>query len=136
MKKYQYVLIPFLKWVTNFAVIMVVFNYVLVNPLGNWVDNAVGLTISALVAAAFAYWAFHQKVPADKQLAWFIGFWVIVTFLSEMTLDILTLFRPFSMLFRWEFLVQTLVELLAVLVMSRVMKRHQAYQETAEGMEG
>ncbi len=135
MKKYLYFVIPFLKWLSNFLVIMFMFNYVMVVALGRWVDIIVGLTLSAIVAGVFAYWAFYPKVMDDKRLAWFILSWVAVTFLSEFTLDYLTLYRPYKVLLSWEFLAQTLVEILVVLVMSRVLKRHQTYHETAEGID-
>ena len=127
MKKYLYVLIPFLKWLVDFILIMLVFGYVMVKPYGLWLDMTVGFGLAAVVAGFFAYWAFHKGVPTDKQLAVFIGCWAVVTFISEATLDFLTLYRPLKILLRWEFLVQTLIEIAVVLAMSRIMKRHQVY---------
>ena len=135
MKKYLYVLIPTLKWFANFGVVFLVFNYLYTTPINKWVDMAVGWCLAFVVAAPFAYWAFHRRVLPDKQLAWFVGIWVVVTFAINVIVYLVAMPRPWLMLFRYEFAVQMVLEILAILVMARVMKRHQVYHETAEGIE-
>jgi len=135
MKRYIYVAIPALKWIANYLAMFAIFMYLIPVAINRWVEMGIGWAVSGLIAAPFAYWAFKSRVPSDRQLGIFIGFWVLTTLFMESIVDFLTLPDFLSFVLRYEFAVQTLVEIMAVLFMHRVMKRQQAYHKTAEGIE-
>ncbi|MBD3281724.1 hypothetical protein GF391_03170 [Candidatus Uhrbacteria bacterium] len=136
MKKSNYILIPFAKWIASFLVInIVIFGYVYTTPIAPWVDLVIGWSLSALIAAPFAYWAFKSKLPGGKELGLFILFWVIVTFVSETAFAFAFQPDPFLVVVRYEFLVQTVFEIAAILVMAKVMRRQYAYHMAAPGID-
>lgn len=137
MKKYLYVIVPLCKWIVNTLMVIFVFNYLYTNPINAWLDLVIGWSMPALIAAPFAYWAFHKKLPTDKQLGIFILFWAGVTVAMEALLTIATwpFFMFTTVIVRYEFLVQLIIEILVILIMARVLRRQQAYHEAVEGIE-
>ena len=135
MKRYMYVAAPAAKWLANYLVIFLIFSYVIPNALSRWLETGIGWALSGLVAAPFAYLAFKDRVPSDRQLGIFLIFWIMVTIAMEAAMDFVTLPNFMQFIWRYEFAVQTLIEIMVVLFMHRVMKRHQTYHQTAEGIE-
>ncbi len=135
MKRFMYFLVPFCKWVANYTAMWAVFTYLIPVPIGRYYEMAIGWVASGLIAAPFAYWAFHKQIPTNKQLGIFLGSWVVVTFLMETVIAYIGYHYPLSMLFRYELLVQIIIEVAVVLVMERVMRRQHAYHMAAEGIE-
>ncbi len=135
MKKINYVVIPLAKWFTNLLVMIGFFGFVFPVPIAPWVDLIIGWALSGFVAAPFAYWAFKKNIPADKQLGIFILFWVLVTFVAEAALAFAMQPNPLVVLIRYEFLVQTIVEIAAILLVARVMRRQRAYHIAAPGID-
>jgi hypothetical protein len=134
MKKYHYIVAPLAKWVVNVIAMILLFGYIFPVPTEPWIDLAIGWPIAAIIAAPFAYWAFKKQLPTDKELGIFILLWVVVTAVIETTMAIIVQPNPWSVLFRYEFLVQTLFEIAAILVMARVMRRQHAYHMAAPGI--
>ncbi|MDF1497625.1 MAG: hypothetical protein P1P90_06280 [Patescibacteria group bacterium] len=135
MKKYLYFVPPLAKWFTNTLVIIAIFSFVFPVPIAPWVDLVIGWTLSAIIAAPFAYWAFKTKLPTDKELGAFILSWVAVTLIMETIIALIYQPNPWMVLFRYEFLVQTILEITAILVMARVMRRQNAYHMAAPGID-
>jgi hypothetical protein len=135
MKKYSYIAIPLAKWVTNIILMIILFGYIFPVPIAPWVDLAIGWPVAALIAAPFAYWAFKAKIPTDKELGFFILWWVLVTVAGETIMAIIYQPNPWIVLVRYEFLVQTIFEIAAILIMARVMRRQNAYQVAAPGID-
>ncbi len=135
MKKYLYFVVPLAKWFANTLLIIGIFSFVFPVPIAPWVDLIIGWTISAFLAAPFAYWAFKDKLPSDKELGIFILSWVVVTVILEVIIALIYQPNPWMVLFRYEFLVQTILEIAAILVMARVMRRQNAYHMAAPGID-
>lgn len=135
MKKYLYFLVPPLKWLVNLTVIMLTYNYVFPEITNKWLSLGLGWTLSALVAAPFAYWAFHRQLPTDRQLGIFIGTWLVISLIMDLLVSLMSYSESWTMIFRYEFIVQYLLEILVILVLHRVRKRHNAYHLAAEGIE-
>lgn len=136
MKKINYILIPLAKWIANLLVInIIIFSYVYTTPIAPWADLIIGWTLSAIVAAPFAYWAFKAKLPSGKELGLFILAWAVITFLAELAFAFS--FQPdaFFVVLRYEFLVQTVFEIAAILVIAKVMRRQYAYHMAAPGID-
>lgn len=134
MKRYMYFLVPFCKWVANYTAMWAIFTYVIPVPIGRYYEMTMGWVASALIAAPFAYWAFHDKTPTNKQLGVFLGFWVAVTLVMEAVIAFIGYHYPLNMLLRYELLVQIIIELAVVLILERVLRRHRAYHLAAEGI--
>jgi len=135
MKTYIYFVVPLAKWVTNILFMMLIFGFLFPNPIAPWVDLIIGWSVSAILAAPFAYWAFKKQIPTDKQLGIFILSWVVVTALIEAVVDFIVQPLPWMYLLRYEFLVQTLLEIMVVLLMARIMRRQYAYHMAAPGID-
>ncbi len=135
MKKYKYIAIPIAKWFANMLVIMAFFGYIFTKPIAPWVDLIVGWTLSAFIAAPFVYWAFKSDLPNTKELGLFVLAWALVTFLAEFILAFTVLPDPFLVVLRYEFLVQTVVEVAVIFVVAKVMRRQYAYHMAAPGID-
>lgn len=131
----MYFLVPFTKWVANYTAMWAIFTYLIPVPIGIYYEMGIGWVASGLIAAPFAYWAFHGNTPTNKQLGFFLGSWVVVTVLMEAIIAYIGYHYPLRMLLRYEFLVQLIIEVAVVLVMERVMRRHRAYNMAAEGID-
>ncbi|MFZ6015229.1 MAG: hypothetical protein ACOYUZ_02620 [Patescibacteria group bacterium] len=130
MKWYQYLFIPMGKWLVNTLMIFVFFSYVFANVRIIWLSLAAGWLLSALVAAPFAYFTFKFRIPSDKELGLFILSWFLVTLLLEIVFAFYG-FTPLSIaVFRYEFFVQVVFEVIVILVIARVMRRQDAYHKT------
>lgn len=135
MKSYlKFVYIPLLKWLANLTLIMLVFGYLITNPLNQWLELGIGWTLSMLIAMFFTYWACHREVLHGKRLALFILFWVVITAGMEIFLSYYTFWSPFFTLLRFEFAVQMLAEILGILIIVKVLRRQHAYNIAAEGI--
>ncbi len=135
MKTYLYLVVPTAKFFANLLLMMLVFSYIFPVPIAPWVDMIIGFTLSTVLAAPFAYWAFKSALPSGKQLGLFIAAWVIITIIAEVIIDLIFHSGVWMYIFRYEFLVQTLLEILVILIMSRVMRRQNAYQMAAPGID-
>ena len=114
---------------------IILFGYIFPVPIAPWVDLAIGWPVAALIAAPFAYWAFKAKIPTDKELGYFILWWVLITLAAEVIIAVIFQPDPWMVIARYELLVQTLFEITAILVMARVMRRQNAYQVAAPGID-
>ena len=131
MKKYLYVLTPWVKWLANFVIIMLVFTYLVPASFNKYLDLSIGWVISFLLAMVFAYWAFYKTLPSDKQLFVYLIIWIVVTLIMELIIDVISFPDPLSMFLRYELLVQIILEIAGVFVIHRAMKRQQAYHLAA-----
>ena len=134
MKKYLYVLVPIVKWTFNLIAVMLLFGYV-VPQINKWIDLGIGWVVSGLIAMLFSYWAFHRQLPTDRQLAVFIAFWVVITFVLDAILGFLAYPSFTYMVIHYEYAAQILFEIFGILLMARVMRRHRAYHEAVEGID-
>jgi len=135
MKKYLYIVTPLAKWFGNTLIIMGVFSFVFPIPIAPWVDLIIGWTLSTFIAAPFAYMAFKKQLPTDKELGIFILAWVAITIVMEAIIAMIYQPNPWIVLMRYEFLVQTILEIAAILVIARVMRRQNAYHMAAPGID-
>ncbi len=135
MKKYLLFLIPFCKWLTNYVVVAIIAIPYLLPQISKWLDLGVGLFLSFVIAMPFVYWAFHRMLPTRRELAVFLVSWVGFTIFFETLVTYLFYSDVSSLVVRYEFALQTLVEVLAVFFMLRVLRRHRAYHEAAEGID-
>lgn len=126
--------IPLLKWLANLTVIMLIFGYLFPTPLNKWLELGIGWTISMLVAMLFAYWACHKDIPFGKRLGIMIAFWAIITAVMEIFLSYYTFWKPFYTLLRYEFAVQLIFEIIGILIVVKMLRRHQAYDVAVEGI--
>ena len=134
MRKFKYPLIPFLNWVANYSVIVILVRYIFPLWLPAWIDLAFVWIIAGILAMAFSYWAFHAKILSNRQLGWYIGIWVIVKIFMEGLISFMGYTDPLFLVVRYEFFVNIIFEILGILLMYRVAKRHQAH-EVLEGIE-
>lgn len=135
MKKANYFVIPLAKWFANLLLMIGFFGFIFPVPIAPWVDLTIGWALSGFIAAPFAYWAFKKDLPSDKELGKFILFWVLVTFVAEAALAFSVQPDPWMVLIRYEFLVQTIVEIAAILLIARIMRRQHAYHLAAPGID-
>ncbi len=135
MKTYLYFVVPLAKFFANLLLMIVVFSYIFPVPIAPWVDMIIGFTLSTILAAPFAYWAFKNQIPTGKQLSWFVLAWVGITVLAEIIIDFIFHAGVWVYIFRYEFLVQTLLEVAVILIMARVMRRQNAYHLAAPGID-
>jgi hypothetical protein len=135
MKKYLYIVVPLAKWFANTLIMIGIFSFVFPVPIAPWVDLIIGWTLSAFIAAPFAHWAFKKQIPTDKELGIFILAWVAVTVVMESVMALIYYPNPFTILVRYEFLVQTILEIAAILIIARVMRRQNAYHMAAPGID-
>lgn len=133
-KYFPWIYIPLLKWLANVTVMMIVFGYLFPNPINTWVEMGIGWVLSLGIAMFFAYWACHKDVPHGKQLGLFIVFWAVVTAIMEMLLSYYTFWDPFFTLVRYEFAAQLIIEIIGILIIVKVLRRHHAYNIAAEGI--
>ncbi len=134
MKYLPYIYIPMIKWLASMTMIMVVFGYIFPNPFKSWIELIMGLSISLVVAMVFAYWALRKAIPHGKDLAIFVVLWLVMTTLMEMMLSYYSYFSPLFTVLRYEFAMQLFVEVIGILALVLVLRRHQAYSKLAEGI--
>ncbi|MBU2566218.1 hypothetical protein KKG46_01515 [Patescibacteria group bacterium] len=134
MKKFKYPLIPFLNWIANYAIVILLVRYIFPLWFPSWISLAIVWIIAGILAMIFSYWAFHTKILSNRQLGWFIGVWVIIKILMEGIISFMGYTDPLFLVVRYEFFVNTIFEILGILLMYRVSKRHQAHQ-VLEGIE-
>ncbi|HPN15113.1 MAG TPA: hypothetical protein PLF71_03300 [bacterium] len=134
MKYLPYIYIPMIKWLANMTLIMVVFGYIFPSPFSQWVELIMGLSLSLVVAMVFGYWALRKNIPHGKDLAVFIGLWLIMTALMEMMLSYYSYFSPLFTVLRYEFAMQLFVEVIGLLALVLVLRRQRAYSHLAEGI--
>ncbi|MDD2785569.1 MAG: hypothetical protein PHS79_01595 [Patescibacteria group bacterium] len=135
MKNYlKLIYIPFVKWLANLTAIMLVFGYLFPTPTNKWVELGIGWTVSMLIAMLFAYWACHKDVPYGRKLAIMIALWVVITTIMEIFLSYYTFWQPFFTILRYEFAVQVILEVIGILIVVKVLRRHQAYNVAVEGI--
>jgi len=130
----HYLYIPWLKWLTNLTVIMMIFGFVFPNPTNKWLELGIGWTASLAVAMLFTYWALSKEALQGKRLAVFLLSWVIIMSLMEILISYYTFWSPFFTILRYEYAVQVLFEILGVLIMVKVMRRQKAYKAVAQGI--
>lgn len=130
----RFIYIPLLKWVMNLTVMILVFGYIFPTATSKWFDLAIGWSLSLPIAMLFAYWTCQKFIPYGKSLALMIVSWVFVTAIMEIVLGYYKFFELFATLFRYEFAVQMLIEIVGILIMVKVMRRQRAYQLAAEGI--
>jgi hypothetical protein len=114
---------------------MIVFTYIFPVPISPGVDMVIGFTLSAILAAPFAYLAFKAGLPTNKQLSLFILAWFLITLTAEIILNFFFYTNVWMFIIRWEFLAQMLLEIAVVLIMLRVMRRQNAYHMAAPGID-
>ncbi len=135
MKTYLYFVVPIAKFFANSLLMMLIFRYVFPTPIAPWVDMIIGFSLSTILATPFAYWAFKPQIPTNQQLTSFIFAWVVITLLAEIIIDFILHTNVWMYVFRYEFLVQTILEIIAILVMFYVMRRQNAYRLAAPGID-
>ena len=135
MRQYlHYIYIPWLKWLANLTVIMVIFGFVFPNPTNKWLELGMGWTVSMAIAMLFAYWALHKEHLQGKRLALFLVSWVLIMSLMEILTSYYTFWSPFFTILHYQYAVQVLLEILGVLIMVKVQRRQKAYLAMAKGM--
>jgi len=130
----RYLGISLLKWFGIFTVNLIFVSYVAPSFLKGYLLSLPIWALVFLVSYWFAFWAMHLKLPGKREVTGLIIIWMVSTICLEVFYEIMAVGRPIFILHSPDLYVQYLLEIAAILLAARMLRKRKMRAASGEGM--
>lgn len=129
----RFLLVSFLNIVMGLFAIIVVLTYAIPEGLPSVAYRLISWVVAFILTLLFTFWAFHKHIPQQKDAIVLTAFHVVLFLLVYGAYGSTFLDRGTAAIFSLDFIVQLLVEVLAIQLIAYRMRRTKLQSMLGEG---